>query len=115
MSARFPAQFLLYAMTGRLIRSTSDSFFKHGDKPRQRTNLFRSLYQFVPYAEQYGIKASHHQYPLDRNFGGVYTPDAIYFRESEQKGYALLEKPVSLVNPLRDKEEVIKHLKGYRL
>ena len=62
----------------------------------RRTNLFRSLYQFAPYAERYGIKHSNHQYPLDRNFGGVYTPDAIYFRESEQKGYALLEKPVSL-------------------
>lgn len=62
----------------------------------RRTNLFRSLYQFAPYAGQYGIQPSHHQYPLDRNFGGVYTPDAIYFRESEQKGYALLEEPVSL-------------------
>ena len=62
----------------------------------RRTNLFRSLYQFAPYAEQYGIKRSHHQYPLDRNFGGVYTPDAIYFRESEQKGYALFDDPVSL-------------------
>lgn len=62
----------------------------------RRTNLFRSLYQFAPYAEQYGIEPSHYQYPLDRNFGGVYTPDAIYFRDSEQKGYALLEKPVSL-------------------
>ena len=62
----------------------------------RRTNLFRSLYQFAPYAEQYGIRRSQHQYPLDRNYGGVYTPDAIYFRESEQKGYALLEEPVSL-------------------
>ena len=62
----------------------------------RRTNLFRSLYQFASYAEQYGIKRSHHQYPLDRNFGGVYTPDAIYFKENEQKGYALLDKPVSL-------------------
>ena len=62
----------------------------------RRTNLFRSLYQFAPYAEQYGVRRSHHQYPLDRNFGGVYTPDAVYFRESEQKGYALLDKPVSL-------------------
>lgn len=62
----------------------------------RRTNLFRSLYQFAPYAEQYGIKCSHHQYPLDRNFGGVYTSNVIYFRDSEQKGYALLEKPVSL-------------------
>ena len=54
----------------------------------RRTNLFRSLYQFAPYAEQYGIKPSHQQYPLDRNFGGIYTPNGIYFRESEQKGYA---------------------------
>ena len=62
----------------------------------RRTNLFRSLYQFAPYAEQYGIKRSQHQYPLDRNFGGIYTPDAIYFRESEQKGYALMDEPVGL-------------------
>ena len=62
----------------------------------RRTNLFRSLYQFAPYAEQYGIRHSRYQYPLDRNFGGAYTPDAIYFRESELKGYALLEEPVSL-------------------
>lgn len=62
----------------------------------RRTNLFRSLYQFAPYAEQYGIRRSQHQYPLDRNFGGAYTPDAVYFRESEQKGYALMEEPVKL-------------------
>ena len=62
----------------------------------RRTNLFRSLYQFAPYAEQYGIRNSRYQYPLDRNFGGVYTPDAICFRESELKGYALLEEPVCL-------------------
>ena len=62
----------------------------------RRTNLFRSLYQFAPFAGMYGIKTSHYQYPLDRNFGGVYTPEAIYFRESEQKGYALLDNPVSL-------------------
>ena len=62
----------------------------------RRTNLFRSLYQFAPYAGQYGITPSCHQYPLDRDFGGIYTPNAIYFRESEQKGYALLDKPVAL-------------------
>ena len=62
----------------------------------RRTNLFRSLYQFAPYAGQYGITPSRHQYPLDRNFGGIYTPDAIYFRESEQKGYALMDEPVAL-------------------
>lgn len=59
----------------------------------RRTNLFRSLYQFVPYAEQYGIKPSKHQYPLDKNYGGIYTPGVICFRESEQKGYALKDMP----------------------
>ena len=62
----------------------------------RRTNLFRSLYQFAHYSAQYGVKRSHYQYPLDRDFGGIYTPDAVYFRESEQKGYALLDNPVSL-------------------
>ena len=62
----------------------------------RRTNLFRSLYQFAPYAGQYGIHASRFQYPLDRNFGGVYTPDAICFRETEQNGYALMDAPVAI-------------------
>ncbi len=62
----------------------------------RRTNLFRSLYQFAPYARQYAIAPSRHQYPMDRNYGGVYTPDAVYFRENEQKGYALLDDPVTL-------------------
>lgn len=62
----------------------------------RRTNLFRSLFQFAPYAEEYSVRQSPHQYPLDPNFGGVYTPDAICFRESEQSGYALLDNPVSL-------------------
>lgn len=62
----------------------------------RRTNLFRSLYQFAPYSEQYGIKPMRQQYPLDKNHGGIYTPGAICFRECEQKGYALLENPVTL-------------------
>ncbi len=62
----------------------------------RRTNLFRSLYQFKDYAGKYGLKASSHQYPLDRNFGGIYTPNAICFREGEHRGYALMAHPVSL-------------------
>ena len=62
----------------------------------RRTNLFRSLFQFDSNLEQYGIRSSRYQYPLKMDYGGIYTPDAIYFRESEQKGYALLDNPVSL-------------------
>ena len=40
----------------------------------RRTNLFKSLYQFAPYAAQYGVKKCKYQYPMDRNFGGIYSP-----------------------------------------
>ena len=58
----------------------------------RRTNLFLSMYPFAPYAEEYGLEKSTHHYPLDQNFGGVYTPDACVFRGLEQDGYPLLEE-----------------------
>lgn len=60
----------------------------------RRSNLFQSMFQFAPYASQYGIKKSVHQYPLDKNFGGIYTKNATVFRDTEANGYALLEEPV---------------------
>lgn len=62
----------------------------------RRTNLFRSLYQFAYYAGNYGVKRSHLQYPLDRDFGGVYTPNATLFREDEKHGYRLMGKPLKM-------------------
>lgn len=62
----------------------------------RRTNLFRSLYQFTQYARMYGLESSSHQYPLDRNFGGVYTPGATLFRQDEDHGYKLMDSPVKL-------------------
>lgn len=59
----------------------------------RRSNLFQSLYQFAPFADKYGLRKSKYQYPLDRNFGGIYTPDAIVFRGTEQDGYPLLDEP----------------------
>lgn len=58
----------------------------------RRTNLFLSMYQFAPYAAEYGLARSRYQYPLDRNFGGVYTPDACVFRGLEKDGYPLLDE-----------------------
>ena len=58
----------------------------------RRTNLFQSLYQFAPYASNFGLHKSKYQYPLDRNFGGIYTPHATVFRGTEQMGYPLLDK-----------------------
>lgn len=62
----------------------------------RRTNLFQSLYQFAPYANQYGVRKSPKQYPLDRNYGGIYTPGATIFRESEARGYKLMDEPVRM-------------------
>ena len=59
----------------------------------RRTNLFRSMFQFAHYASQYGLSKSTHQYPLDRNFGGIYTPNALVFRGTENDGYKLLDFP----------------------
>lgn len=57
----------------------------------RRTNLFKSMFRFASYAGQYGLKKSFHQYPLDRVYGGVYVPNAVVFKDSEQNNYALLE------------------------
>lgn len=62
----------------------------------RRTDLFRSLYQFAPYASLYGVQRSCKQYPLDCNYGGIYTPDATIFRESEANGYKLMDEPIKM-------------------
>lgn len=57
------------------------------------TDYYRSLYQYADYAPQYGIVRSVYSYPLDRNFGGVFTPSVTVLRDNEESGYALLAKP----------------------
>lgn len=69
----------------------------------RRTNLFRSLYQFTEYFIDHVWYKKYitpvrtgERYPLNRNFGGVYTPGALLFREDEQHGYKLMETPERL-------------------
>jgi uncharacterized protein (TIGR02452 family) len=59
----------------------------------RRTNLFKAMYQFADYAEEYGLNRSPRQYPLNRNTGGVYSDEVTVFRASENNGYALLKNP----------------------
>lgn len=56
----------------------------------RRTNMFRSLYQYMPFASDYGVRKNYNQYPMDSEFGGIYTPYATVFRASD---YSLLEEP----------------------
>ena len=62
----------------------------------RRSNLFQSLYQFAPFASNFGLHKSKHQYPLDRNFGGICTPHTTVFRGTEQDGYPLLDTPYQM-------------------
>jgi len=62
----------------------------------RRTNLYLSLFQFAPFANEYGIRKHEKSYPLDRNTGGIYSADITVFRGSERNGYCLLRKPFNV-------------------
>ena len=73
----------------------------HGSRAQEesifrRTNIFRSLYQFIPYAGYFGVVKSDQEYPLDQNFGGIYSPDVVLFRDSERYGCKLLKNPIHI-------------------
>lgn len=57
------------------------------------SDYFRSLYQYEDYGYQYGVERSDESYPMDRNFGGVYSPGVTIFRGTEVEGYPFIEKP----------------------
>ena len=57
------------------------------------SDYFRSLYQFVDYGHDYGVERSGESYPMDRNYGGIYSPNVTVFRGTEEEGYPFLEKP----------------------
>jgi uncharacterized protein (TIGR02452 family) len=59
----------------------------------RRSNLFISLYQFAPYAKEYGLEQHEKQYPLNRSTGGIYSGNVTVFRGSEKNGYCLLKEP----------------------
>lgn len=67
----------------------------------RRSNLAVSLYQFsIPggrhgdLAQMVGVKRREGRgYPMDERYGGIYSPDVCFFRNTEEYGYALLEEP----------------------
>lgn len=62
----------------------------------RRTNIFQSLYQFHSIGENYGIKQREERYPLDYNFGGIYTPSVTVFKGSDDVDYMPLEEPFKI-------------------
>lgn len=73
----------------------------HGSRAQEeslfrQTNLFRSLYQFTRWAKEYGVGQKPQQYPMDDNFGGIYTPYATVFRSGDKDGNLFLSHPFKL-------------------
>lgn len=57
------------------------------------SNYYRFLYQFSDIGSSFKVPRRLESYPLDRNYGGVYSPSVTVFRQTEQEGYAKLEQP----------------------
>lgn len=62
----------------------------------RRTNLFQSLYMFDYVGNNFKIKQREERYPLDYNFGGIYTPYVTVFRDSEDANYEYRDDPYSV-------------------
>lgn len=84
---------------------TACGFYKRGSRAQEEslcraTTLSRSLFQFFKaktgkadrYAVEAGVKIKEYAYPMDMNFGGIYTPEAIVFRNGLDH-HALLDEP----------------------
>lgn len=65
----------------------------------RRSNLFQSLYKYHDIGKDFEIPQDERNinngisYPLDPNFGGIYSKDVVVFREGEDKQYELLHQP----------------------
>lgn len=58
------------------------------------SDYFRSLYQYVDYGHDYGVERNREQsYPLDANYGGVYSKDVTVIRGPQEEGYPFIAEP----------------------
>ncbi len=57
------------------------------------SDYYRSLYQFVHYGPSYGVDCAAESYPMDCDFGGIYTPGVTIFRGPEEQGYPFIARP----------------------
>lgn len=60
----------------------------------RRTNLFKSLFRYdKSLSKIYSIPQSEKSYPLNLNYGSVYSPSIAVFRDTELDNYRLLDDP----------------------
>lgn len=58
-----------------------------------RTNIYTALYPYSAYSGEYGLPEATEHYPLDRNYGGIWSGNVTVFRDKECSGYKLLSNP----------------------
>lgn len=60
----------------------------------RRTNLFQSLYRYHNIGNEFDIERDEkHSYPLNDNYGGIYSKNVVVFRNTESENYDFLSKP----------------------
>ena len=59
----------------------------------RRTNIFRSLFQFHNVGDLYQVPQREERYPLDANFGAVYSPYVTVFKSGRDNNYDTLDEP----------------------
>ena len=58
------------------------------------SDYFRSLYQYADFAYMYGVKQHpEYIYPLHNEYGAVFSRGVTVFRDTQARGYKLLERP----------------------
>ena len=85
----------------------------------RRTNLFKSLYQFHNIGDKFGVEQRKERYPLDYNYGGIYTPSVTVFKGGRDVNYPLLDKPfmidvisvAAVKNPLIENDKIVPFVK----
>ncbi|MBR0289478.1 MAG: hypothetical protein IJQ82_10910 [Selenomonadaceae bacterium] len=87
------SQFYYKAFNFSLERSsTPPEIIVTADECLDAAHKWIKMDYYAPYAERYGVTRSHYQYPLDRDFGGIFSSGVTIFRENETKGYRLTTK-----------------------
>ncbi len=82
----------------------------------RRTTLTESLFPIhsEEYGKRIGLPVANIAYPMNKDWGGIYSPNVTVFRDVVLKGYALLDKPYStsiisvaaVKDPTIDKEKL---------
>ncbi|MCR4965113.1 MAG: TIGR02452 family protein [Bacteroidales bacterium] len=57
------------------------------------SDYYRSLYQYSGFGQMFDVPHAADSYPMHKQHGGIYTPNVTVFRDTEARGYALLEEP----------------------